>query len=296
MRLFPFLRGKAATVTPPEPAAADSTTVALEKAAKTFTLNDLFYGGWNMPWSPGAIGDPYSENVIAYACIRRQALDVSGAPLLFLRDPEDAESEVEPSDPVRMLFKRPAGNLTTSQLIQFIVTWTLFRGEAFCFFDDPLRPRLMYAHFDPANVRADVAPDGTLIRWHLQRAGSTQPYFPSDVIHHKLVNPADPVRGLSPLKPVLSPEKILRLGDALVASMVERGGPPNVYETEKEMLPKQQEELLAYLLGRRAGIGIADQGLFAVTRHNHPVKINGLLRYLWGTAFALFGDGFRPAR
>jgi HK97 family phage portal protein len=248
MKLLPFLRSRAAA---PVPAPADT----IEKAAKVYTLNDLFYSGWPLPWTPGAGGNVYQENVIAYACIKRQATDIAGAPLLFLTDPDDADSDVPPNDPVRMLFRRPAGSISTSQLIQFVVTWTLSRGEAFLIFDNPAAPRMMYGHLDPEFYREDKTPDGSLIRWNVQSGGAMAVVLPTDLVHHKLVNPSNPVRGLSPLHCVMSPDKIVRLGDSLIASMVERGGPPNVYSTDKEMMPKQQEELLSYLMSRRSGGG-----------------------------------------
>lgn len=224
---------------------------------KAFDLNSMFLTGQEMPWTPGwsgnvNVGAAYENCGTAYSCIRRKALDISSAPLLFLRDPEKADREVEPSHPIRRLWAQPHLQFSREQMVQFFVTFLELRGEAFFVFDDPDRPRQVLPFYDPAWWQFEKGEDDAPVLWRMQHDAQMKTYLPSEVLHHRYICPSDPYRGQSPLKAAANDFAINVGGGTLQRSIIDRGGERSIlYSVPSEFTPGQREQAKAALLGRR---------------------------------------------
>jgi len=214
-------------------------------------------------WYGGAgIEDAYEANAVAYSCISTQARDVAGVPLLFLSDPDDPESAVPDSDPVRQLFLQPNAALSTREYLEAATILMLLRGECFTVFDNPRAPKQMTPFFDPLAWREqtrDLATPGgaatELLSWRYQKGETSFSLMPGDVMHSKRINPGKPFRGLSPLQAAAQAVKIDSRGDKLNASLMDRGGErPLMYEP-KLTKETQLEQAAAQIRSRRGASG-----------------------------------------
>jgi HK97 family phage portal protein len=226
---------------------------------KAYDLNSAFLAGQPMPWSSGYAGgvniaDAYANSSTAYSCIRRKAQDIASAPLIFKTRDEPDAPEVREGDPVRALFKRPLGQFSTEQFIQFCVTFLEMRGEFFVDFDDPERPRAMVPFYDPIWWTAITAEDGfTVAGWTMRQRQTALTRMASDVLHHRYIAPGDPYRGQSPLRAAAKNYAIETGGESLQSSIVERGGETAIlYEVPVDTTPEQRRQILEQLRSRRA--------------------------------------------
>jgi len=196
-----------------------------------------------------------TRSSVAYSCIRRIAQDVSGVPLLLLRDPTDPTSVIPATHPTQKLFDNPAPDISTEQFIQYLAMWLQYRGEYFVVFDNPDNPTIMQPANDPLIFRTIKATTGELLGFETVTA-SPQQYIPSDLLRHRFINPDDPHRGLAPIKAAASSLSIDVTGDILAADIVAKGGETGlIYETEENMDDEQRERELTWLRSRRNPAG-----------------------------------------
>jgi len=209
-----------------------------------------------MPGGGGiSIASAYDKSAVAYSCIKRVSQDISGSPLIFLRDPYDTTSIVPDTNPTVKLFKSPAPYLTTEQFLQYITTWLQLRGEYFVIYDDPQNPTVMIPVADPLSFRTLSGPEG-LAGFELTSRGRPRVFTPDELTHHRYINPANPYRGLSPLSAAAYALNIDVSGDQLGADIMDRGGETGlVYEIEDELMPEQHDELESKLKSRRDSKG-----------------------------------------
>ena len=224
---------------------------------KAFGLNEWFLQGGEMPWSPGFsgnvnVGAAYENSVTAYSCIRRKAQDISSAPLLFLVDPDSVAREVEKNHPIRRLWAQPNRHFSREQTIQFFATFLDLRGEAFLAFDNPERPTQIFPFYDPSWWRYDTGAQGAPILWHMQHGTLMGDFLPSEVLHHRYINPSDPYRGQSPLKAASADYAIETGGGSLQQSIIKRGGERGIlYTVPDSWSQPQRDQAKAALRGRR---------------------------------------------
>jgi len=198
----------------------------------------------------------YEKSAVAYSCIRRISQDISGVPLLFLRDKNDPDSAVAENHPTKMLIKNPAPNITTEQMFQYMLLWLETRGEFFLLFDNPDKPTTIIPTVDPLMFRTLAGPKQQLKGFKLQFGQWTDSFLPGDVIHHRFISTTNPFRGMSPLQSAAHALNIQISGDKLASDIIDRGGETGlIYETDDELLEEQQEELLTKLRGRRDAKG-----------------------------------------
>lgn len=224
---------------------------------RAFDLQSLWLQGIEVPWSPGYGGGSstqaaYQNSATAYACIRRKALDVASAPMLFRRGPEDDAAEVERNHPIRALWSKPLPWFSREQVLQFMVTFLEMRGECFLDFDDPMRPREMVPYYDPSCWKHTKNEQGRLIGWSYTREAHVMQRLPSDVLHHRYVSPTEPYRGQSPLLAAAKDYAIETGLASLNANIIERGGERGIlYEVDPNFTPEQRKQADAFLQGRR---------------------------------------------
>jgi len=225
---------------------------------KSFDLDSMFLTGQEMPYSNlsgGGVGGAYKSSATAYACMRRQAVDISSVPLLFLRDPDDMNSGM--TTPIQGLFEQPNGWTSQEQFLQQIVIMALLRGDMMAVFDDAQSPTKMYSHYDSNNWSEiiDTKTDN-LVGWHYQKEHRDFVKLPSEILFHRLPSPYDPYRGQAPLTAAVDSMNIARQTDSVHSSITARGGESGiVYKTAQELTGDQHDQLLGRLQNRHRGTG-----------------------------------------
>ena len=203
---------------------------------------------------PGSVASAYDNSAIAFACIRRLAVDAGNAPYLLLTDVEDPDSVIPEDHPIARLFKQPNPWFESNQFMEYIYTLLNLRGEFFLTFDNPSNPTEIIQFYDPLHWKALISTDRRLVGWTYLHETVGFSRVPSDIVHHKSTNISNPFRGQSPLQAAAGALWASIDGDTLTASIMARGGEQGlVYSTEQKLLPTQEEELQASLRSRRAG-------------------------------------------
>lgn len=263
MKAWPFNRGTAGSILPA--AAAPYATRALSDVAQSLpapdgaktslTYTEAFFNGEPLPGVSPPVANAYSASWIAYACIRRLAQDAAGVPMLFLSDPEDPESEVPADHPTRRLFERPGHYFSTREVVQWIVTFLNMRGEFFLPFDDPFRPKVIVPHTDPLHWR-ETTEGWDLLGWEYRNGPTLLRLLPEELIHHRLVDPARPFRGQTPLRAAAKAFGIEVGADTLTENIVARGGErAMLFTAEMDITRQQRDQAIAMLRSRRSGDG-----------------------------------------
>ena len=224
---------------------------------KSLTPEQAFLRGLPMNYTQygtASTTHAYENSAVAYACIRRIAVDAGNAPFLLLSNPEDPESIIPDSHPIAMLFAQPNPWFETNQFMEYIYTLLMLRGEFFIVPDKLSSPKELIQFYDPRYWEESTSQASRLLGYKYNHQAHQFTALPSELIHHKLTNVVNPFRGQSPLQAAASALWTEVDGDNLTASIMARGGEQGiVYSTEEKLLPTQEEELQAGLRARRAG-------------------------------------------
>ncbi len=234
-----------------------------EKAATPFDLSSMFYQGNEIPYTNsgvyyglGSLNGAYSNSWVAYACIKRMAIDTAGVPLMFLNDRDDPESKVSDNHPVKRLFEHPNNLFTTNEFKQWLITVLNMRGETFTVFDNPIFPTEMVQYTEPTGWKEKIE-NHQLVEWDYQTGGEQLKRSPEELIHHRFINPDNRYRGQTPLQAAASAYRIDQTADTLQESVLGRGGERSIlYQTELSTTKPQREQMLAALKRRRAAPGV----------------------------------------
>lgn len=191
------LRTKAASVPPPVAALADATGTTW---------------GLDLPEAEAQL-DAMQKVAIVYGCVHRRATKTASAQFHLFRRVKDANGEVT----LRRIFQHPALDLlervnrwTTQWEAQYLTQADLdLTGNSFWF---KLRKRITFSgipvtsppvqmwRLPPENVDIITSEKGFIRLYMLRVNGKEIPIDPDDMLHHRLPNPLDPWRGLSPLQ------------------------------------------------------------------------------------------------
>jgi HK97 family phage portal protein len=228
----------------------------------TYGPNDLWLRGYTttdvaIGRTEGHVTAAYDSCAIAYACIDRMAKDAAGVPLCFLRDAGDYESAVPDTDPVAQLFRRPVAGFTSRRLIGWSVMMRQLRGEVFWLLGKSADGRQsILPYYDPRYWREHVNREQGLYAWEYRQADNAFTVPAGEVMWLGQDNPANPYRGISPLKAAARALSVDAYGDALQADMLRRGGERGlVLGTDAMLSDDQYDQLLAHLAARRPGDG-----------------------------------------
>lgn len=243
------------------PQLEEATRAAAEGAVEKLYDNErLWLSGDEVPMPDiggaglGSSKGEYSSSWVAYSCIRRQALDASGVPLLFLRDPDDPESKIEGDHPIKRLFERPNPYFTRAEFIQWIVTALGIRGEFFVMFDDPYAPTVMMQYTEPRQWKETVK-GGALLGWEYRNNNEHYLRLPHEIMHHKLIDPSNPFRGQPPIRAAAVANGIEVGSERLVKGKLDRGGERTVLMQQKGQMSRPQKAKLSAQLRSRRGRG-----------------------------------------
>jgi phage portal protein BeeE len=222
-----------------------------QKASVIFNSGNFLRGAPVITNQTGVSG-AYNNSWLAYSCINWMATQLSNVPLLFLSDPDDPESSVPAKHPVRKLFTNPGQHLTTSEFIEWIFIMLNLRGEFFIPFDDPLRPSAMSPLNDPKDWQA--IKDGEMLAgWKYQQGINNRQWAYDQLIHHRLLDPSEPYRGLPPLKAAAKNYGIQQGSDSLMGSIIAGGGEKAmIYSAPNDTSPTQIDQGILGLRQRRS--------------------------------------------
>lgn len=229
-----------------------------EKAATSFGPNEMWMRGASIDgFVPSADPGAMEKSAIVYACVSKQARDVSRCPLLVLRKKDDPKSVVSPSEPLAKLLSSPMPWMSQTQWLEYIVTMFRIRGEAFIVPDDARRPTELSPIYDPRYWRELVDPRGNLVGWGFH-AGSIRFSVPNPnmIMQVRSTNLGKPYRGISPLQAAAESYLIQVYGDSLSRDQVRRGGErASIYKTADDPSDTQYEQMLARVMARKSTSG-----------------------------------------
>jgi len=206
---------------------------------------------------------PYAQLPIVYACIRSRATNIAQVPLAFY--PLDGDVQIE-RHPVIDLFRDVNPTLTGQQLLEGIETSLAINGNAFLVKDDVIRnglPIFLWL-FNPTWVSFAYDKNKQWVGYWLKRGGQGEKQFidKDRVIHFKYYNPYDELRGLSPMDAArvtfdtqwsaLNYNQNFFKNDAT---------PPLVLTHERQLNPKQKEELKSEFIEKRQGVEHAGRAM-----------------------------------
>jgi len=231
---------------------------AHEKSATVFGPNEMWMRGASLDgYVPSADPSAMEKSAIVYACVSKQARDVSRCPLIVLRKKDDPKSIVPPSDPLAKLLSSPMPWMSQTQWLEYIVTMFRIRGEAFIVPDDARRPSELSPIYDPRYWRERVDARGNLVGWafHAGSIGFAVPN-PNLIMQVRSTSLSKPHRGLSPLQAAAEPYLIQVYGDSLSRDQVRRGGErASIYKTADDPSDTQYEQMLARVMARKSNSG-----------------------------------------
>lgn len=149
----------------------------------------------------------FNGNAWVFACISKRTRAIKSVPLQAGRLDAEGEFEHVPDSPLQRLLDRPSPDHDTASLLERMVQQLDIGGNSFCHKvragrDSlpvevwPLQPEFV------AVVRGTerLVDEYRLFKRQRQTSGG-RPVPPEDMIHFRYENPADPVFGLSPLRP-----------------------------------------------------------------------------------------------
>jgi len=146
---------------------------------------------------------PYIQNPWLYASVKKAAINISRVPFEIYTNTAKSPKKVE-SGPLYDLFTHPNPMMTDDQLFEATSVWLDIEGEAFWVLNNRKNvttiPDEIWV-FPPSRFKHIPDPKTNLpIGWQYIVGGKTVNLAPWEVIHFKLFNPYDDVRGLAPWK------------------------------------------------------------------------------------------------
>lgn len=231
--------------------------IGMAIVGKSLTPEEAFLRGLPIDgYSAGgfSVKTANENSAIAYACIRRLAVDAGNAPYLLLTDPKEPESTIDEAHPIAQLFRQPNPWYNSNQFFEHLYTLLNLRGEFFIVPDSMRQPTELIQFFDPLYWNEQVNEAHRLVGWEYNHMTVAFKEVPSEVVHHRLTNIKNPFRGQTPLLAAATALWTEIDGDTLAANIMSRGGEKSlVYTTEEKLLGTQEEELRAALRARRVG-------------------------------------------
>ncbi len=200
-------------------------------------------------WEDGKnfnINNVYLANAYVNIAINKIATNIVRAKLQLVND----AGVVVESGPVHALFRDVNSMMSTSQLIEATVSWTLMRGEAIWILAGrtpgtitgvPVEITVVDPHcmFHVLNRE-----ENEIILWKFKKGSVEIPFSPSEIIHFKQWNPVSHWRGINPLI-AMEPELVsdMLINQSNNSLMKNRGVPAGLLTTEESITEEQATEI-----------------------------------------------------
>ena len=176
-------------------------SLRIRSAIKGVKLTDP---GWSTVFGSGtdwsiSKENYYREHLWIYACINAIAQNIGGVPFeIFKGDNETALDD--DNDPCFRLFRDVNPHLSRYQLFEgtsiFLYGW----GEAFWVLEKLGMPKVQEIWMFRPDQFKHVVKDGKLIGWVYDKGTKRIPLELNEVIHFRLFNPYDDIRGFNPMQ------------------------------------------------------------------------------------------------
>ncbi len=264
-------------------ASSGSTPEAVAKAAPVpgpgpiSLLSSPFLRGMDDGWNGGkSLHKPYEKSAWVQRAIKHVSDPIAGVPLRFATMTADGlKAFINPALAAWWEWPAlgPAGRMSRAAVVEASVAWLKLRGEFFWLLGEdwglprpsrsaPLSPFVIAR---PDAMKHVLSPDGgRLLGWYFRDAnGTDHELLPESVIHCKLWNPYDPVRGCPEYASAATAAEAdvyaAEFGRNLMAGNGDRGP---IISSESPLSPDQVAQVDAQL---RARARAAQQGVRKTT-------------------------------
>jgi HK97 family phage portal protein len=141
------------------------------------------------------VTDPYRQIAWANIAVTKLASNCARSDFQLYRGDTMLES-----GPVWKLFRDVNPILSRYQLWEATVSWLFSRGECFWLYPLPNAgvPEAFYLP-DPSQMKESVDRDGNITLWTRELENDKIPYLPTELVHFRLWNPWNRIRGVNPL-------------------------------------------------------------------------------------------------
>ena len=187
------------------------------------------------------VENPLSDSWVVYACVQALTEAVRQVPLQIWESTDADAQEVGPEHPLRQLFDMPNPDMGMPDLLAAGMTHRKLSGEDWWFLMDadgkPVTSSIDARSPIPlptviVPVIGDIVEDsrdgatGRITAIRYSASGATPPVFPvGSSVHFYDYNPADPMRGLSPLEAAMRVISIGFQAERYQESVMRGGGP-----------------------------------------------------------------------
>jgi HK97 family phage portal protein len=198
----------------------------------------------------------YATHPWVYAATNVIARNISNVPFVFLTSSGQAKERHAFVD----LFERPNRWQGFGQFIESLVSWLTLHGEVFIVLrrsSEKEVPKEMVADDPSAWEAVFNNKTNRLIGWKKTKENGEQvPFAFHEVIHFKLWNPLDPIRGLSPISAARQGIQQDLLADQFNSSFYRNSGAPGgVIELDETLTDRQFNRLVKQYDDKHGGPG-----------------------------------------
>lgn len=144
---------------------------------------------------------PYSQSLWCYSAINAIAQNLSRVPFILKKEAGELEPSIIEQGPLYDLMMKPNPLMTLKTLVEATFVYFCLRGEAFWIMDrDNISeiPSAIWC-FDPIRFEPSLSKTTGLPEFWKYRAKEEFKFYPHQIIHFKMFNPYDDLRGLSPI-------------------------------------------------------------------------------------------------
>lgn len=166
-----------------------------QTGAFSFGLNDAGYSSYSVA---KAVKEGMKENSWVYRCVSLITQNAASVPWYVYRD-----EEIQENHPLNTAFRKPNPHVSRQDFMELMSAWLQLAGNAYAY---KTRGNQGTRELWPASPdRITPVPGRAIDEWisgyYFDRhKTSEQKYDPEEILHVKLINPANPIMGLSPLE------------------------------------------------------------------------------------------------
>lgn len=222
--------------------------------------------------SGAVLSNAYQQVVWVYRAVNVLAEQVANVPFRFSTGEAGGDVLIH-KGPLVDFYERPHPRINSFQYWELRVIWLMLRGECFRI---PIweegrgknggRRLAGVVMPDPAQFQ-HIVEDHELAGWRYSGQGLQSPlpnqvFLPEEVWHDKLPNPFDFWRGMSPLAVAALAARTDFAAGAYMKGIMENNADAGlIVRTDKQLDPRQREQLLSALRERKSRAGTADRPL-----------------------------------
>jgi HK97 family phage portal protein len=231
--------------------------------------------GWSEDWlrmkesnilslSQNQVTDPYSQSAVVYRAVRAIAENLPQAVFRIF----EGDQEVPLTHPLQRLFNKPNKFMSRWELWESIATYLNIGGEAFIYLNESMGQRIGSSSvpaelwsLNPSLMKHTVE-KGQVAGWVFN---NTLPIKPEEIIHIKLFNPNNAIRGQSPISAVRTEIESDFSAGRYNKIFFDNGASPNgvvAVDKDKDITLEELKKLKRLWNENHAGVGNAHKTAF----------------------------------